>query len=103
MLDRRSFIQQIVVSVPAVTALTALTKGAEAPQAPQPIPAPGTRRGFGMGGNVDPHFSGSPVGSQLPDQKLLVHDHDRPQPRKVTLCSPSQRLRCLKKLVFMKD
>src|ERR1017187_6114992 len=29
-------------------------------------------------------FDGSPVGSQLPDQKWLVHDHSRPQPRKVT-------------------
>lgn len=29
-------------------------------------------------------FDGSPVGDPLPGQKWLVHDHSRPQPRKVT-------------------
>jgi len=33
-------------------------------------------------------FDGSPVGSQLPGQKWLVHDHSRPQPRKVTPGQP---------------
>ena len=31
MLDRRSFIQQVAVSLPAVTVLSSLTKGAETP------------------------------------------------------------------------
>ncbi len=94
MLDRRSFIRQVAVSVPAVTALTTLTKGAEVPQTTARGGAAGlgagrgTVRGFGRGGNVDPHFAGSPVGSQLPGQKWLVHDHDRPQPRKVTPGQP---------------
>ncbi len=38
-------------------------------------------------GPPDP-FAGSPVGSQLPGQKWLVHDHSRPQPRKVTPGTP---------------
>ena len=93
--DRRTFIKQVAVSVPAVTALTSLVKGAEAPQAAPArgdanVPGAGRRagRGFGGRGNVDPHFAGSPVGSQLPGQKWLVHDHNRPQPRKVTPGQP---------------
>jgi hypothetical protein len=86
-LDRRSFIHQIAVSVPAVTALTSLANGAESSQATSSqVPVRGM--GMGRGGNVDPHFAGSPVGSQLPNQKWLVHDHNRPQPRKVTPGQP---------------
>jgi hypothetical protein len=33
-------------------------------------------------------MAGSPVGSQLPGQKWLVHDRNRPQPRKVTPGQP---------------
>ncbi len=43
--------------------------------------------GRGQGGPPDP-FAGSPVGSPLPDQKWLVHDHSRTQPRKVTPGKP---------------
>jgi len=99
MLNRRTFIKQVAVSVPAVTVLTSLTKGAQDPQATPirtdanaPVAGRGMGRGMGRGpgggGNVDPHFAGSPVGSQLPGQKWLVHDHDRPQPRKVTPGQP---------------
>ena len=90
MLDRRTFIQKFAVSVPALTILSTITKGIQAPQIPTrgSMPAFGAGRGFGMSGNVDPHFTGSPVGSQLPGQKWLVHDHDRPQPRKVTPGKP---------------
>ena len=69
MLDRRSFIQQVAATVPAVTVMTSLAKGAvNSQQTSQPAPARGantpfTRRGFGGRGNVDPHFAGSPVGS----------------------------------------
>ena len=84
MLDRRSFIQQVAVSVPAVIVLTSLGKGAEALQITTP---PGAGRGFSRG-NEDPKFAGSPVGNQLPGQKWLAHDRNRPQPRKVTPGQP---------------
>jgi hypothetical protein len=88
MLNRRSFIKQVAVSVPAMTALTSLTTGAEAPQTtPVPVAGRGVGRGIGRGGE-DPQFAGSPVGSQLPGQKWLVHDRNRTQPRKVTPGQP---------------
>ena len=96
MLDRRSFIQKFAVSIPALATINTITKAAQAPQVPArggmagfgAGRGMGMGRGLGMGGNVDPHFAGSPVGSQLPNQKWFVHDHDRPQPRKVTPGQP---------------
>ena len=97
-LNRRSFIQQVAMSVPAVTVLTSLAKGAEAPQSALARDAnvPGAGRGLGRGagrgtgggGGQDPQMAGSPVGSQLPGQKWLAHDRNRPQPRKVTPGQP---------------
>ena len=69
MVNRRLFAKQIVGYLP-VYATAAGT--ADAQQGAVQYP-PG--RG---------PFDGSPVGSRLPDQKWLVHDHSRPQPRKVT-------------------
>ena len=54
--------------------------------------------GRGQGGPPDP-YAGSPVGDPLPGQKWLVHDHSRPQPRKVrpghpipTMSAPSDAI-----------
>jgi len=70
MVNRRSFAKNIVGYLP-VYAVASMTKGAYAQQAATQYP-PG--RG---------PFDGSPVGDPLPGQKWLVHDHTRPQPRKV--------------------
>lgn len=69
-MNRRSFAKQVAGFLPVyvTVAATAQTRQDGATQYP-----PG--RG---------PFDGSPVGSPLPDQKWLVHDHSRPQPRKVT-------------------
>jgi hypothetical protein len=69
MVNRRLFAKQIVGYLPVYAAAAGI---ADAQQGAVQYP-PG--RG---------PFDGSPVGSRLPDQKWLVHDHSRPQPRKVT-------------------
>jgi hypothetical protein len=90
MVNRRLFAKQIVGYLP-VAAMAAQTQQA-APQAPaggRGTGAPGGMMG-GRGqrtGPPDP-FAGSPVGSPLPGQKWLVHDHSRTQPRKVTPGAP---------------
>ncbi len=76
MVNRRSFARQVVGYLPVYATVASIAKGAQAPQGGQQYP-PG--RG---------PFDGSPVGSPLPGQKWLVHDHSRPQPRKVTPGQP---------------
>jgi hypothetical protein len=71
-LNRRSFVQRIATSAPALTVAISLGNGAHAQQAAPQGPPPGR-------GQMD----GSPVGSQLPGQPWKVHDRARPQPRKV--------------------
>ena len=83
MVNRRSFARQIVGFLP-VYAAAAIAAGAQSQQAP-----PDGRGQSGQQGGVQyppgrGPFDGSPVGSQLPGQKWLVHDRSRPQPRKVT-------------------
>jgi hypothetical protein len=80
--NRRSFAKHVAGYLP-VYAVASMTKGAQAQQvgsgqqgAPQYPPGRGP-------------FDGSPVGDPLPGQKWLVHDHSRPQPRKVT---PGERI-----------
>jgi hypothetical protein len=75
MVNRRSFAKQVVGYLP-VYAMASAARGAQAQQAAQPA---GPQYPPGRG-----PFDGSPVGDPLPGQKWLVHDHARPQPRKVT-------------------
>jgi hypothetical protein len=79
MVNRRAFAKQIAGYLPVYATAAAMA------QAQQGAPA---GRGGQPGAVQYPPgrgpFDGSPVGSQLPDQKWLVHDHARPQPRKVT-------------------
>jgi hypothetical protein len=77
-INRRSFMQGVVISVPALAALSSITKGAGGRGAPTTGPA----------GYSAAQMAGSPVGSPLPGQKWLVHDRNRPQPRKVTPGQP---------------
>ena len=72
MVNRRRFAKQIAGYLPVYAAAGIAGAQQATPQSPVQYP-PG--RG---------PFDGSPVGSQLPDQKWLVHDHSRRQPRKVT-------------------
>jgi hypothetical protein len=83
-MNRRSFAKQVVGYLP-VYAVASIAKGAPAQQEP---PA---GRGQPGGRQYPPGrgpFDGSPVGDPLPGQKWLVHDHSRPQPRKVTPGQP---------------
>jgi hypothetical protein len=73
MVNRRLFAKQIVGYLPVYATAAGI---AEAQQ--------GARQGAVQYPPGRGPFDGSPVGSQLPDQKWLVHDHSRPQPRKVT-------------------
>ena len=73
MMNRRSFAKQIAGFLPVYATAAGI---AEAQQ--------GGRQGAVQYPPGRGPFDGSPVGSQLPDQKWLVHDHSRPQPRKVT-------------------
>jgi Domain of Unknown Function (DUF1080) len=73
MVNRRSFAKQIVGYLPVYATAAGI---AEAQQ--------GARQGAVQYPPGRGPFDGSPVGSQLPYQKWLVHDHSRPQPRKVT-------------------
>jgi hypothetical protein len=79
MVNRRSFAKRVVGYLP-VYAAASIANGAQAQQDAQP------------GGQQYPPgrgpFDGSPVGDPLPGQKWLVHDHTRPQPRKVTPGQP---------------
>ncbi len=80
MVNRRSFARRVMGILP-VYAVAASVEGARAQQASPQQPARQYPPGRGP-------FDGSPVGSQLPGQKWLVHDHSRPQPRKVTPGQP---------------
>src|ERR1017187_921215 len=90
MVNRRSFAKHVVGYLP-VYALASAAKGAQAQQQGQGAQqGPPAGRGPGMMGGRGPQsgppdpYAGSPVGDPLPGQKYLVHDHSRPQPRKVT-------------------
>ena len=84
MVNRRSFAKQVVGCLP-VYAVASIAKGAQAQQEPPAgIGQPGGRQ-YPPGRGP---FDGSPVGDPLPGQKWLVHDHSRPQPRKVTPGQP---------------
>jgi hypothetical protein len=80
MVNRRSFAKHVVGYL-QVCAVASITKGVQAQQAPLPGAGPQYPPGRGP-------FDGSPVGDPLPGQKWLVHDHSRPQPRKVTPGQP---------------
>jgi hypothetical protein len=84
MVNRRSFAKQVVGYLP-IYAVASITKGAQAQKGPS------AGRGQQSGQQYPPGrgpFDGSPVGDPLPGQKWLVHDHSRPQPRKVTPGQP---------------
>jgi hypothetical protein len=87
MVNRREFAKQVAGFLPVYVSVASVAKGA---QALQQGPPPGGRgqQATQPGGIQYPPgrgpFDGSPVGDPLPGQKWLVHDHSRPQPRKVT-------------------
>lgn len=87
MVNRRSFTRQIAGFLPVCAVAEAI---AQEPQSAQQGQAAG--RGQQQGAIQYPPgrgpFDGSPVGDPLPGQKWLVHDHSRPQPRKVTPGQP---------------
>jgi hypothetical protein len=76
MVNRRSFAKQFVACLPVCATAAGIAEAQQGVRGAVQYP-PG--RG---------PFDGSPVGSPLPDQKWLVHDHSRPQPRKVTPGTP---------------
>jgi len=87
-MDRRSFAKQVAGYLPVYATVASFAQGGSAQQSPpgrggQSAPAGERQYPPGRG-----PFDGSPVGSQLPGQKWLVHDHSRPQPRKVTPGQP---------------
>jgi hypothetical protein len=91
MVNRRSFARQVVGYLPIYAVAASVAEEARAQQGASPVPpaalqtaAPGARQYPPGRGS----FDGSPVGSQLPGQKWLVHDHSRPQPRKLTPGQP---------------
>ena len=88
MVNRRSFAKQVVGYLPVYATAASIAQGGWAQQT---LPARGGQ-GSQPGERQYPPgrgpFDGSPVGSQLPGQKWLVHDHSRPQPRKVTPGQP---------------
>ena len=89
MVNRRSFAKQVAGFLPVYATAASMAKGAQGPQGAQPAPPAG--RGQQGGQQYPPGrgpFDGSPVGDPLPGQKWLVHDHSRPQPRKVTPGQP---------------
>jgi hypothetical protein len=86
--NRRKFAQQVVGFLPVYVSAAAYAKAAQAPQ------QGGIQYPLGRG-----PFDGSPVGDPLPGQKWKVHDHSRPQPRKVvpghpipTMSAPSDAI-----------
>jgi hypothetical protein len=90
MVNRRSFAKQVVGYLPVYASVASIAKGAQVPRGAQQGPPQG--RGQQGGQQQYPPgrgpFDGSPVGAPLPGQKWLVHDHSRPQPRKVTPGQP---------------
>ena len=87
-MNRRAFAKQVVGYLPVYATAASMAQGGWAQQTPPGRggqgPQPGERQ-YPPGRGP---FDGSPVGSQLPGQKWLVHDHSRPQPRKVTPGQP---------------
>ncbi len=89
MVNRRKFAKDVTGYLPVCATVASMVTASSAQQAAQPGAAPAAGRagrggsGRGPQGPPDP-FAGSPVGDMLPGQKWRVHDHDRPQPRKVT-------------------
>jgi len=88
MINRRKFAKQVVGFLPVYVAVASVAEGAQAPQ------QGGIQYPPGRG-----PFDGSPVGDPLPGQKWRVHDHSRPQPRKVapghpipTMSAPSDAI-----------
>lgn len=89
-MNRRNFARQVVGILPVYAAAAVAAQGQQAPVAGQQAPAAGAAaRQYPPGRGP---FDGSPVGSQLPGQKWLVHDHSRPQPRKVV---PGKSIPCM--------
>jgi len=80
MVNRRSFAKHVVGYLP-VYAVASAAASAGARQGP---PGPASQQ-YPPGRGP---FDGSPVGDPLPGQKWQVHDHSRPQPRKVTPGQP---------------
>jgi len=93
MVNRRKFAKEVAGLIPVCVTAVSAVKESPAQQVGQPgaIPASGQggrgNPGRGPQGPPDP-FAGSPVGDMLPGQKWRVHDHDRPQPRKVVPGQP---------------
>jgi hypothetical protein len=85
MVSRRRFARQVIGFLPVYVSVASVAEGTQAgQQGPPEGRGPGMPGGRGpQSGPPDP-FAGSPVGDPLPGQKWLVHDHSRPQPRKVT-------------------
>ena len=83
MVNRRSFAKQVVGYLP-VYAVASAARGAQAQQGPPAGRGQGGQQGAVQYPPGRGPFDGSPVGDPLPGQKWLVHDHARPQPRKVT-------------------
>ncbi len=86
MVNRRSFAKRIAGILPVYVTVTSAAKAARTQQGP---PAGGRSPQAAQQGGIQyppgrGPFDGSPVGDPLPGQKWLVHDHSRPQPRKVT-------------------
>ncbi len=81
MVNRRSFARQVIGYLPVYAVAASVAARADAQQ----VPTGGTGQQYPPGRGP---FDGSPVGDPLPGQKWLVHDHTRPQPRKVTPGQP---------------
>ncbi|MEO8597653.1 MAG: DUF1080 domain-containing protein [Candidatus Solibacter sp.] len=89
MVNRRSFAKHIAGVLPVYA--TIMAREAQAQQAPAPPAGRGGQGAPEAGRQYPPGrgpFDGSPVGDPLPGQKWKVHDHARPQPRKVTPGQP---------------
>ena len=84
-MNRRSFAKQMAGVLPVYAVIAQEAPAQQAPAAGRGAPNPADGRQYPPGRGP---FDGSPVGSQLPGQKWLVHDHSRPQPRKVTPGQP---------------
>lgn len=85
MINRRSFAKQVAGYLPVYATVASIAKGAQAQQGSPPGRGPQGSQQYPPGRGP---FDGSPVGDPLPGQKWLVHDHSRPQPRKVTPGQP---------------
>ena len=92
MVNRRKFAKQVAGYLPVCVTVASIATQSRGQEAVQPgAPAGrGGRGGSGRGPQGPPdQFAGSPVGDMLPGQKWRVHDHDRPQPRKVIPGQPN--------------